>query len=203
MTDQKNEKPETPPTATLTPEVAAKVGSLFAEMFAPFEALPDAFRKSHAELIAYTDRLILLAGGALTLTFSALALISGHLSNIHANAIHPRYIIVECWLLVVVIVMGLIQTRLMIRVQKFRETATAVALMGLKAKLHIISNFPGADHTKLPDAKDESSQSTIDATEPIVTICSWVAHVSLVAAFVSLSMFIQCNIGLILTTVQK
>ena len=172
-------------------------------MLAPLEDLPDALRKSHAELIAYMDRLVLLAGGTLTLTFSALALISSHLSQIGKNAVHPGYIVVECWLLVAVIVFGLFHTRLMIRVQKFRDATTAVALISLKGKLKFMSNFPRADVTKLPPLEDKASQETIKATERVLIVCSFAAHIALVAAFVSLAIFIQSNVGLILTAAPK
>jgi hypothetical protein len=187
----------------ITPETVEKIGSWLAEVFSPLEDLPDAYRKSHAELIAYMDRIVLLAGGTLTLTFSALALISGHLSQIGKNAVHPGYIVVECWLLVVVIVFGLIHTRLMIRVQKFRDATSAVTLMGLKAKLKFMSNFPRADITKLPPLEDKASQETIKATERVLAVCSFAAHIALVAAFVSLAIFIQTNVGQILTAAPK
>ena len=179
----------------ITPEVIEKVGSWLAEVFAPLEGLPDAFRKSHTELIAYMDRLVLLAGGTLTLTFSALALISGHLTQIGKNAVRPGCIVVECWLLVVVIILGLIHTRLMIKLQRFRDGTSALTLMGLKAKLKFMSNFPRADVTKLPQLDDKDSQETIDVTERVLTICSYTVHIALVAAFVCLAIFIQRQVA--------
>ena len=200
---QVNTNPSKAEQPGITPEVIEKIGLWFTEVFAPLEDLPDAFRKYHAELIAYMDRLVLLAGGTLTLTFSALALISGHLNQIGKNAVHSGCIVVECWLLVVVIVLGLIHTRLMIRLQRFRDATTALTLMGLKAKLKFMSNFPRADVTKLPPLEDKASQETIDVTERVLTFCSYTVHSALIAAFVCLAIFIQSNIGLILTAAPK
>jgi hypothetical protein len=196
---QEHTDPPIPEQPDLKPEVIEKLGSWLAEVYAPLEILPDAARKSHAELIAYMDRLVLLAGGTLTLTFSALALISGHLNHIGKNAAHPGFIVAECWLLVVVIVVGLIHTRLMIRVQKFRDVTTAMSLMGLKTKLKLMANFPKADFSKLPSLEDKASQETISVTEKVLSVCSYAVHIALIAAFVSLAVFIQSNIGLILT----
>ena len=200
---QEHTDPPIPEQPDLKPEVIEKLGSWLAEVYAPLEILPDAARKSHAELIAYMDRLVLLAGGTLTLTFSALALISGHLNHIGKNAVHPGFIVAECWLLVVVIAVGLIHTRLMIRVQKFRDVTTAMSLMGLKTKLKFMANFPKADFSKLPPLEDKASQETISVTEKILSVCSYAAHIALIAAFVSLAVFIQSNIGLILTAAPQ
>jgi hypothetical protein len=188
---------------SLSPEVVEKLGSWLNDVFSPLEDLPDVFRKSHAELITYMDRLVLLAGGTLTLTFSALGLISGHLNQLGRNAAYPGCIVAECWLLVVVIVLGLIHTRLRIRFQMERDAQSAIALMSMKAKLKMLANFPKVDISKLPEMDSKTSQETADAFAGIMRVCSITVHLSLTAAFVCLAIFIQSNVWLILTAGPK
>jgi hypothetical protein len=66
-----------------------------------------------------------------------------------------------------------------------------------------MANFPKADFTKLPPLEDKASQETISVTEKILSVCSYAAHIALIAAFVSLAVFIQSNIGLILTAAPQ
>ncbi|HUY80580.1 MAG TPA: hypothetical protein VMU92_02535 [Acidobacteriaceae bacterium] len=83
----------------LTPELVAKLEVVFDSIITPLASLRQTVEKMHSGSIAYMDRIVLLAGGTLTLTFTALATISGHLADAGKSAAHPRYIVAECWLL--------------------------------------------------------------------------------------------------------
>ena len=78
------------------------------EMISAFYTIRETADKAHLAQIAYMDRIVLLSGGTLTLTFSAFATISGHLKGIGRAAEHSNLVVAECWLLVGVILFGLL-----------------------------------------------------------------------------------------------
>jgi hypothetical protein len=187
------------PDVELSPEVVTKLAQYFDEVFSQLATLRDTTDKAHSGFMAYMDRVILLSGGTLTLTFSAIATISSHLNELGKSAVHPQYVVAECWLLVTAIIFGLQYSRTMIILRQKNDQQITLQFMALKAKLKLMAINPRADFSKIPDWKDEDSGKEVNRLTRIVRIYSAIIHLSLAAAFVCLSIFIQGNIVSILT----
>jgi hypothetical protein len=208
MSDQ-GETPDTQPQnteATIGTEAISKAGAFLGEVLAPLTGLRDTTDKMYAGYLAYIDRVILLAGGTLTLTFTAVATISSHLSELGRDAYHPRYIVVECWLLVATIWFGLAYSRLMIALRQKNDQNILLSQMHLNMVVKMMAVHPQADFKKMPGSDGTASKET----ERLLKMCrfwSALTHFSLIGAFVCLALFIQGNIVSILTaashTVKK
>lgn len=188
----------TTPEAVLSAETISKLGEYFADILAPLKGLRETVDKSYSASIAYMDRVVLLAGGTLTLTFTALALISSRVQGAGRSASNPELIVYECWLLVLAIASGLLYSRVTISLRQTNDQTIVMSEMSLFAKVKLLSVNPKADITKVPEIKDDSANSRVKRLSVLTRMSSFVAHVSLTLAFICLARFIQENIGLIL-----
>jgi lysylphosphatidylglycerol synthetase-like protein (DUF2156 family) len=193
-----NKKPND---AVLSDEAASKMVTVMSEFLTPLTSLRENVEKTYSASIAYMDRVIILAGGTLTLTFTALATISSHLEEAGRSAVHPAYVTTECWLLVLVIAFGLLYNRLAIGARQKSDQAIVVAQMVLFGKMKLMSQYPGIDVSKFPDlgAKNDPSKKGLKRLTVLATVSSVIVHVCLSGAFICLAYFIQDNIGVILT----
>ncbi len=184
-------------------EVVEKVTAALSELFMPLYTLRETVEKTYSSSIAYMDRVVLLAGGTLTLTFTALTMISSHLQDAARSADHPFYVIAECWLLVVTIAFGLAYTRLVIVLREKSDQTFVISQAALVGRLKVMSLNLHADMSKYPDFKNDPIRLRVKALTILSTICSLIVHVALTGAFVCLACFIQSNIGVILNVPHK
>jgi hypothetical protein len=199
-TEQEPQQPtESEKSKELSPEMVARLGDLLNTFLSPLYKLRETTDKAHTGFLAYMDRVVLLAGGTLTLTFTALATISSHLYETGRTAIHPQLIVSECWLLVMTIACGLLYSRVLIILRQKNDQTIIFAEMGLSAKIKLLSTLPGVDASKVPDLTDNTIAKDVKRLETLAKACALIVHLSLTVAFICLAFFIQANIGVILT----
>jgi hypothetical protein len=190
-----------------TPEIQAGMAELAAQILdgltANTIALRESAAKTHTSFIEYMDRIILLAGGTLTLTFTAVASVGAHLRESHHDAARIYHVTTACWLLIATIVLGLVFNNCTIKLRQFEDIEASFAAMHSQwtRKLYSITQIsPAAVEVlqKLPSIFDTKEVKTIRWTVKILRVITRVAGVlsmaALVAAFVFLTLFIQANI---------
>lgn len=195
------EPPVAEKTATdeISPEAVVRIASVLREVLSPLGLLRETQDKVFSASMAYMDRVTLLAGGTLTLTFTALATISSHLKDTNQNAVHPGYVVAECWLLVITILLSLIYSRLMIPLRQKSDQSIVLAQVGLTAKLRLLEANPKADLAKLADLMITPADPQAKALESLARFSISAIHLALFSAFVFLAMFIQGNIRTLLS----
>ncbi len=200
MAEQPSPSPEAKPLAEYPPETWAKAAAFLESVYAPLASLRDTTDKYHSGFLAYMDRIILLAGATLTLTFSALATISGHLNQVGRKVSHVHYVVAECWLLIAVIILGLVYTRTMIFLRQKNDQHFVLSQVGLSAALKMLGINPSADMSKLGmvHGVSDTEKRELQSLSNAIRVYTVLIHLSLVAAFVCLAVFIQGNIGVIL-----
>ena len=115
--DNHGSQPQSP-VGEVSPGVAETAAALFGDLIANLERLQDSAQRESTAEIAYMDRIVLLAGGTLTLIFTVLGSVSAHLYEMHQQARHVPYVLISCWLLVVTIITRLFYNRAVIRLAR-------------------------------------------------------------------------------------
>jgi hypothetical protein len=198
-TDQESHLPGA--TQPLQPHVAEAAAEVFHDLLVNFGALNQSTEQANTSFIVYMDRIILLSGGTLTLTFTAIATISEHLKNSHQSAVHIPFVIVACWLLVSTILLGLTYNRFMIMLRHQQGLQNTLIAADAKIKLKLLS---------YPWVQSVDAINAINAIPPTVDLkpiekkvkrlqrmAGWagvLSHLTLVGAFVFLTLFIESNI---------
>jgi hypothetical protein len=182
--------------------VAEMTAALFGDYLANIAPIQDSGQRVATASIAFMDRIILLAGGTLTLIFTVLGSVSAHLYDLHQQAQHVLYVLISCWLLVVAIISGLIYNKAAIRLGHFRDAAHTVGRADSLMKIQILKmpHVTDVDAVrKLPSLLGASNvESQIKSFSRIATIFGTIAQWALAAAFIFLVLFIQGNISLML-----
>jgi hypothetical protein len=197
---EKSTTPDDPLQKPLTPEAASVIGTVLGSLFDSLGKIRETTEKYHAGEIAYMERIVILAGGTLTLTLSAIATISTHIHEVGHSAIHPRLIIYECWSLVVTITSGLLYSRLMLKIRQANDWGIVFNQSALIMKMKVLEAVPGVDLSKLAVLNDLAKAiPTPVGTIKQAKVLSVIVHFSLTVAFICLAFFIQSNIVEILT----
>ena len=192
------------PVGKVSPAVAETAAALFGDLIANLERLQDSAQRESTAEIAYMDRIVLLAGGTLTLIFTVLGGVSAHLYEMHQQARHVPYVLISCWLLIITIITGLFYNRAVIRLGSVRDAeltmtrADSLLRLGLLKIPHVtdVSTIP-----PLPGATSVKAQ--IKSFRRFAILFGAVAQWALVAAFIFLVLFIQTNISLMLAAAPQ
>ena len=157
--------------------------------------------KRYTSQLAYMDRIVLLAGGTLTLTFTVVAAIGSRLNGGHpAHDVHA--LIAACWLLITTVIAGLLSTPHLIRARETSDATATLLTAETQLKLRVLE-VPNA----IPTQEQLNSISLVKAfnvgdvqkrSEKLAYIFGLVAQLSLLLAFILLVVFIQSNIGVLL-----
>ena len=173
------------------------------ELLEALSAVRESGDKANAAQLAHIDRVILLAGGALTLTFTALGNISPRLHEIGRSADHIIFVTTSCWLLVATLSLGLAHNALFSKLRLLLELADIALAAEARLKLQL-SEIPGMNLTSVDQLGLYKASSSTKAKMIWLSRCStflrWGAQLSLVAAFFFLAFFIQSNIRVMLGT---
>jgi hypothetical protein len=192
------------PTADTTQRTAEAAAVVFSEMIASLAALRSGSQRAGTALIAYMDRVILLAGGTLTLVFTVLGGLSAHLFDTGQQARHVPFILASCWLLVATIVAGLLYNTVSIKLGGYLDFQNTLATTDVQLKLKILSVSPGADVSRINAiplfAEASHLKTKIKSCERGARIFGFVAQCALVSAFFFLALFIQANVWIMLVT---
>jgi hypothetical protein len=190
-----------PQQATVTPSrgVAEMIAALFGDYLANLTPIQESSQRVSAASIAFMDRIILLAGGTLTLIFTVLSSVSAHLYDMHQQAKHIPFVLISCWLLVVA---GLIYNKSAIRLGHLRDAASTMGRADTLLKLGILKmpHVTDVDAVgKIPPLLGATNVgSQVKSFTRIATIFGPIAQWTLAAAFIFLVLFIQANISLML-----
>lgn len=191
---------------TVQPHVAEAAAEVFRDLLVNFGALNQSTEQANTSFIAYMDRIILLSGGTLTLTFTAIATISEHLKNSKQPAVHIPFVIVACWLLVSTILLGLGYNRFMIMLRHQQGLQNTLTAADVKIKLKLLS-YPwvqsvaaiNAINAIPPTVDVKPIEKKVKIFRRIAGSAGFLSHLTLVAAFVFLTLFIQSNIVVMLS----
>jgi hypothetical protein len=183
------------------PHVAEAAAEVFRDLLVNFGALNQSTEQANTSFIAYMDRIILLSGGTLTLTFTAIATISEHLKNSNQSAVHIPFVVIACWLLVSTILLGLGYNRFMIMLRHQQGLQNTFTAADAKMKLKLLS-YPWVQSVEAMNAIN-AIPPTVDLkpiekkVKRLKRIAGWagaLSHLTLVGAFVFLTLFIESNI---------
>jgi hypothetical protein len=195
-----NQGSQTPnPPGQVSPGVAETAAALFGDLIANLERLQDSAQRESTAEIAYMDRVVLLAGGTLTLIFTVMGSVSAHLYEMHQQARHVPYVLISCWLLVVTIVAGLFYNRAVIRLGSVRDAELTMTRADSLLRLGLLKIPHVTDVSTIPPLLGATSvKAQIKSFKRFAIFFGTVAQWALVAAFVFLVLFIQTNISLML-----
>jgi hypothetical protein len=193
-------KPEVQETI-LRPEAAEAAIGIRADFYTDLYQMSEGADRATTSTIAYVDRMILLAGGTLTLIFTVVGSISTHLATNHQSAVHPSLIILTCWLLVLSILSGLVCNSTLIKKQHQAATGAAISKAETRMRMRILGKIATTkpdEIEKIPRLPREWLDKAEKQTRRIATVSGAIAQVSLFAAFLFMTLFIQANISLLL-----
>lgn len=210
MTDtaKRSEDVQLPETATgadinpeLKPGTAEALADIFRNLISHLGTLQESGEKANTSFHAYMDRIIILSGGTLTLTFTAVASLSSHLVVTHHGAKYIYFVVVACWLLVATIILGLRYIKCLINLRRQEGLQNTLTTTGAQMKLRLLM-MPGvvspaslAAIDAIPPLIDPKSlQVKINRLSRIVVLYGSLTEISLVSAFIFLALFIQANI---------
>jgi hypothetical protein len=186
----------------LSHELLKPPQSSFIELLTNLASLRSGSQRAGTAYIAYMDRVILLAGGTLTLIFTVLGSLSAHLYDTQLQARHVSFILVSCWLLVVAIVGGLFYNSASIKLGGYLDTMHVLTTADVQVKLKLLALPYVTDVDKinaLPTFADAVDlKDKIKHCEWGARIFGWIAQVALVSAFFFLVLFIQANVWIML-----
>jgi hypothetical protein len=202
MSDELNPPAPASSEAQVNPRAAEAAAVVFSELITNLGALRSGGQRANTAYIAFMDRIILLAGGTLTLIFTVLGSLSAHLYDTQLQARHVPFILLACWLLIVAIVGGLVYNSASIKLGGYLDTVSALTTADAQIKLKLVS-LPFVTNidriNALPplagavDLKDK-----IKYSQRAALICGWIAQGALVSAFFFLVLFIQANVWIML-----
>jgi hypothetical protein len=201
MDEETSQEPGKPDEVSMA--TAERMAGIFRDFLTHLSNLESSSDKRFSSQIAYMDRVILLAGGTLTLTFTVTATIGSRMSAVNRPAHHVHSLIAACWLLVVTVMAGLLATQSMIKARERSNTASTLMTATTQLKLRILE-IPNAMPTQeqlnqISKATNVTQlQKTSQKLSSVSSVFSLVTQISLLAAFVLLAIFIQSNIGVML-----
>jgi hypothetical protein len=181
---------------------AVRMAAIFRDFLTHLSKLQSSSDQRFTSQIAYMDRVILLAGGTLTLTFTVTATIGSRMSAVNRPANHIHALIAACWLLVATVMAGLLATLSIIKAREHSTTASTLSTAETQLKLRILE-IPNV----VPSAEDLNKISFAGATnvaelqkrsKKLATLFFNLTQISLLAALILLTIFIQSNIGVML-----
>ncbi len=207
MTDEEKPTPEGQiPTQTFAPGTAEALADVFRDMITNLGTLRSGTQKASEAFIAYMDRVILLAGGTLTLIFTVLGIVSAHLHEAQQRVSHIPFVLAACWLLVAAITAGLLYNSVAIRLGQHLDQQHALTMVDIQLKLRLLSLPHVSDVSKVtavPSLLDAVSlDKKIKYRSNLARFLGSVAQGALLLAFLFLVLFIQANI-LIMLDVSK
>jgi len=91
---------------------------------------------------------------------------------------------------------------MVISLREQNEQLSVLAEMAIRSKFKILTANPKADISKLPDSSQGLISDRLMALTTSSKLCSVAVHGCLIAAFIFLALFIQDNIGVILTVAR-
>jgi hypothetical protein len=183
----------------LSPGTAESVAAIFSDLLKHLEGLQGSVQRASTAVVAYMDRIILLAGGTLTLIFTVLGSVSAHLYEIHQQARHVPYVLISCWLLVATIVAGLIYNRVTINLGQYRDTEQTLMRADSQLRLALLKMRGVTDTSSIPPLMGATNlQLKIKSATRLSTVFGLIAQWALTAAFIFLVIFIQSNISVML-----
>jgi hypothetical protein len=102
MTADTPQIPQPDPSITLPSDTErrAVLSGLIEQMMANIHRTNEVYEKSQAAVISFMDRLVILAGGTLTLLFTVVSSVGPRLGASHLAIRHPELIIQTSWALV-------------------------------------------------------------------------------------------------------
>ena len=137
---EREAKPEGQETVFKPEQAEAAIGIL-ADFYTDLFEIADSSERATTATMTYVDRMILLAGGTLTLIFTVVGSISSHLAASHQSAAHPSLIIISCWLLVLSILSGLICSGTLIKKQHQAGTGTAITKAETRMRMRVLARI--------------------------------------------------------------
>ena len=156
--------------------------------------------KANSAFISYMDRVVLLAGGTLTLLFTVIANLGPHLQTIHQSARHTPYILTCCWLLASAIAFGLLYNTAAIKAQHKIDHDFSILITDMKLKISILTMNSKADVSGIPSLATLLQTKGKDSRffRKVVGVLGILAQVCLLCAFCFLVLFLQSNLPLLL-----
>jgi hypothetical protein len=199
MDEATSQEPEKPQEISMA--AAERMAGIFRDFVTQLSNLESGSDQRYSAQIAYIDRVILLAGGTLTLTFTVTAAIGSRMSAVNRPANHIHILIAACWLLVTTVMTGLLATLSLIHARQHSKTAHAMITLEAQMKLRILeipNAMPSEDFMKISSAGATNVHELQDRNNKLAAFFSSVTQVSLLTAFILLAIFIQSNIGVML-----
>jgi len=186
-------------TSNEMPSRAAEAAAdLFRDLITNLNALQETSEKAHSSFLAYMDRIILLSGGTLTLTFTSIATLSTHIKGANHSAKDIQFVVIACWLLVITIILGLLYISVTIKL-RHQEGLQATMLSvdaGMKLKLLSLPWISSiSDVSALPPLLDPKHlEKKVKHLHRTMRVSGSLSQITLVIAFIFLTLFIQSNI---------
>jgi hypothetical protein len=194
--------PSTQEPAPNNPEAAANwdfsVQSFCDEVSKVMREVGERHEKAEVAAIGYMDRLMILAGGTLTLVFTVISNLGPRLSAMHAVVSHPALIMGCCWLLVLSVIAALLFNSVTIRRQRSNAVQSPLILADIQIKAAILSKNWRADVSGLPSLASIIKVPHTKHSHTATRVARIVAELSIVAAFILLVCFLQGNLRILL-----
>lgn len=202
-TDTKVESDPEQPGGEVTLAAATTAARLINELVERLGDFREGAQRANTAIIAYMDRVVLLAGGTLTLIFTVLGSVSAHLYEMHQQARHIPFVLTTCWLLVTSIITGLVYNSAAIQVGQLRDAEHTLQHADARLKLELLSQPNLIDVSKLPPIPGmEAVRAKLKTTTRVALVSGLIAQTALMVAFIFLASFIQSNISLMLAAPQ-
>lgn len=188
------------PAQDLKPGVAEAACDVLHDFFTNLGELRSSGERANTALILSMDRVILLAGGTLTLIFTVIGVMSPHLHETHRQVLHIPLVLAACWLLIGVIILGIFYNNSMIQLGNYQDAEQTFRMADTRLRLKLLSYPHIHDVSTIPTFPvTEDLNKKANSMRKLARILGGIVHLAFVSAFICLSLFIQSNIILMLS----
>lgn len=189
-----------PPTALpADAELRALLSGLIDQLMANVHLAKEAYEKQQTVFISFMDRLVILAGGTLTLVFTVISSVGPRLSASHVTIRHPALIIASCWALLACILTALVSYSLTMTSQAPTSIHLNMKIAEMHQRLTLKANIPALDPSHMPLLTENLTIKPVSrAEEHTARSFGIAAQLAIITAFVMLAWFLQTNLSLLL-----
>jgi len=161
-------------------------------------------QRADTSMVTYMDRIVLVAGGTLTLIFTVSGGISTHLYETRQQAKDIPFVSASCWLLVATIFSAMLCSRFFIVLAMLRGQQTTIVRTSTELRHTLLKFLPrtqevtAAVATMSPIGKNLKLSKKVRSNERAANLFGTIAQISLAMAFFFLVLFVQANISILL-----
>ena len=180
------------------PQLSA-LTTILTELISNLENLRSVSEATTSASVAQMERIAIVAGATLTLSFSIVSTLGARLAQLGIQASAVTCLKVACWSFIIAIILAVLVAGNLPVIQSKRSVALSLSSTSTKMRLSLLNLTNNAKSLELPELGDLTDLSKTDRVAKIITVLANVSRLCLFTGFVLLGIFLQRNVQIILS----